>query len=125
MALNTKQANLIRECLNCYGHMTAEQVYLRCKELLPSISLATVYRNLNRMEQTGIISKFSAPGGEIFDKTSFTHAHFICEKCGEVCDVETDFSGLLENLGEGYTATGCNITIRGICPECRLAAYKS
>lgn len=53
---NSKQRTLVLDVLKAsHEHPNAEEVYLAVKQQLPDISLGTVYRNLNLLEEMGQI----------------------------------------------------------------------
>lgn len=56
--------NLVNESRN---HMTAEQVFDQLKESSPSVSLATVYNNLNKLCSAELIPQniLGGPAGQI------------------------------------------------------------
>ena len=102
-------------------HPTAEMVLGRCKELMPSINLATVYRNLNALVKEGKVRKIEAVGGDRFDKTLFDHAHFQCSKCGAVTDIMgIDVKSILAiaKFG-GNDIIDTEINFRGVCATCK------
>ena len=102
-------------------HPTAEMVLGRCKELMPSINLATVYRNLNALVKEGKVRKIEAVGGDRFDKTLFDHAHFQCSKCGAVIDIMgIDVNPILAiaKFG-GNDIIDTEINFRGVCATCK------
>ena len=43
-------------------HLTADELYERVKKSMPRISLATVYRNLETLSETGVIAKLEISG---------------------------------------------------------------
>ena len=120
----SKQREQILETLknNCI-HPTAEQVYSLMKSQMPNISLATVYRNLNQLAENGVILKIdSLDGTARFDYCREQHYHFICTKCNKVYDVPHNVAPeLLKNVQEqtGLTVDSCDISFRGICPDCQ------
>jgi len=120
---NTIQCTLVLETVNqLKNHATADEVYERITKMHPSISRGTVYRNLNRLSETGQIQKIEIPGGaERFDHKCVGHYHVRCEKCGRVFDVDMDYMPELEKSikdAHGFHFTGHNIIFSGICPEC-------
>ncbi len=76
-------------------HPTADELYLEVKKLLPKVSLATVYRNLEQLEQHGLIKLL--PGKvKRYDGNIEVHQHLSCPKCGEICD--TEIAGLEDGV---------------------------
>ena len=78
----------IREALmGTTSHPTAEWIYTQLKPLIPDLSLATVYRNLNDMKQNGEVQSIAFwDGKERFDGNVKKHSHFVCECCGKIDD---------------------------------------
>ncbi len=101
-------------------HMTAEEIFLKCKELGLSVSIATVYRNLGIMTNEGIIQKVSIVGEpDRYDKCPDTHEHLFCIKCKKVEDLSTDdFKQLLEEKFN-VVLDSYDLSLRIICEECR------
>lgn len=121
---NTLQCQIVLETVGHLGcHATADEVYQEIHQQHPTISRATVYRNLNRLAQMGKIRKLEIPGGcDHFDHRCHDHIHVKCEKCGHVFDVDMDFvSGLEERIRDshGFDFSGYDIIFRGICPSCK------
>ncbi|WP_459841665.1 Fur family transcriptional regulator [Halanaerocella petrolearia] len=86
----TKQRKKILEVLQSTDcHPTADWIYKEVKEEIPNISLGTIYRNLNVLQEMGKIQELNY-GSEYsrFDGNPANHYHFTCLDCGEVMDVE-------------------------------------
>lgn len=106
--------------VNSFDHPSAETVLLRSKAELPSINLATVYRNLSALIKDGLIKRVVAEGGDRFDKTLSDHAHFQCRVCGRVLDVGgVDFS-LLHGSENANQIESVEVSFRGVCADCRI-----
>lgn len=104
-------------------HPSADWVYQKLKPEYPDLSLGTVYRNLARFKEDGvIISVGTVNGQERFDATVKPHAHFICKDCGSVMD----FHGLdqdenMDRLVEekfGMKIDHHELVFHGTCPHC-------
>lgn len=85
----SRQREVITSILmNTTSHPTAEAVFLKAKEQLPDISLATVYRNLREMKRLGNINTvICGDDKEHFDGDTSPHAHLFCKHCAAVEDV--------------------------------------
>src|SRR5262245_66633143 len=70
------------------SHPFADEIYRRVRKKLPRISLATVYRNLQRLVEDGKIRTVLL-GERVarYDPETSDHDHFICESCGRVQDL--------------------------------------
>ena len=87
---NTKQKEIIYKSVTTRcDHPTAEMIYSEVKDVLPQISLATVYRNLSQLAEQGKIKRIAVPSApDRFDKTVSQHSHFICSECNSVFDLD-------------------------------------
>ena len=120
---NTIQCSLVLDAVNqLLCHATADEVYNAIVTDHPTVSRATVYRNLNRLSETGKIRKIEIPGGpDRFDHQRHEHYHVKCVECGQVFDVDMDYIADLEEKikdAHGFQFTGHNIIFTGICPGC-------
>ena len=121
---NTIQRSFVLEAVNkLHCHATADEIYNEIARQHPTISRATVYRNLNLLSEMGEIRRLEIPGSaDRFDHISSNHCHVKCEVCGRVLDVDMDFvSGLGSGIRDahGFDFTGYDIIFRGVCPECK------
>lgn len=123
----TKQRKLILEELRrVQDHPTAYEVYERVKSRLPQISLGTVYRNLEILSASGIISRLEMTQGQRrFDGNTREHHHIRCVCCGRLDDIFlnrfVDMTTIMDSVGEasGYEVFGCGMDFHGTCPTCR------
>ncbi len=116
----TQQRRIVFDVIQkSHRHMTAEQIYAEAKQMLPSIAMGTVYRNLGLMAEAGEILRIEIPGQpDHFDKTVFPHHHCICPKCGEVWDVPVpDLTSQLEEI-LGKPVHSYDLTLRIVCDGC-------
>lgn len=119
----SKQRELILTALKeNVVHPSAEYIYKILKAEHPTISLATVYRNLNKMAETGMIKKIEGlEDSDHFDHNTHEHYHLLCVKCNKIFDVPSDVAPdvckIVEN--SGFKILDHEITFRGICPECK------
>ncbi|MBR1747909.1 MAG: transcriptional repressor [Clostridia bacterium] len=79
---------IVRVLQESYDHPTAEEVLALSRKTCPKISLATVYRNLHDLAQSGeVLVLHPSDGKERFDGHVETpHAHFFCKACGKIRD---------------------------------------
>jgi Fur family transcriptional regulator, peroxide stress response regulator len=103
-------------------HPFADEIYRRVRKKLPRISLATVYRNLQRLVEDGKIRTVLL-GERVarYDPETSDHDHFICESCGRVIDLflererQVDLTSL---ANDGYIVTTHKLTVYGVCRVC-------
>ena len=121
---NTIQRSLVLEAVNkLHCHATADEVYEEIIKEHPTISKATVYRNLSLLSEMGEIRRLEIPGSaDRFDHISYHHCHVKCSVCGRVYDVDMDFVTGLENGirdTHGFDFTDYDIIFHGVCPDCK------
>ena len=104
-----------------YDHPTAEDVYMSVKDVIPTISLATVYRNLKLLESEGLILKIPTGESDRFDGHTHGHYHFTCYTCRKVLDLEVEKSLDINTLPRDFKGlvTALPLTFYGICPDCQ------
>ena len=101
-------------------HPTAEVVYEALCDELGSLSLTTVYNTLKLFVDAGLISMLTIDDTfRCFDGNRNYHAHFRCNHCGCIVDMEMkkDFISLVEGV-EGYEVTDAQLYLKGLCPVC-------
>lgn len=104
-------------------HPTADALYTAIREQNPSVSLATVYRNLNQLVEAGQIARVSIAGAaDRFDPVADGHSHLLCRDCGAVVDIPC--SALPDLSAPVQAVTGCRVegfgmVFYGLCPSCR------
>lgn len=119
-----KRAAILETLRGTRSHPTADWIYAQLKPENPNLSLGTVYRNLKKFCETGqAISVGVINGQEHFDATVEPHAHFVCEKCGSVLDVDETFFAP-DELAElssktGLQVDGVSLTFHGLCGKCK------
>ena len=119
----SKQREIILETLKeNVVHPTAEYLYEKVKEKNEKISLATLYRNLNKLAQKGIIKKIEGlETSSHFDNNTHKHYHFICKKCGKVFDVSAEVAPDLIEKTTRFTEfiiESHDVVFSGICKNC-------
>lgn len=75
---------------NKLNHPTPDEVFQHVKKKLPSISKATVYKNLNKFCEIGLMRFVEMSGVKRIDPNIDDHHHVINQKTGEVHDVYID-----------------------------------
>ena len=98
-------------------HPTADELFQEIRIKLPTISLATVYRNLNMLASDGVIRKIEMPDmPDRFDWRMTVHDHLYCEKCGKVFDFSLP-QALDKQIEEvsGMQVKQYSLIAKGIC----------
>ena len=102
-------------------HPSVETILERSKKLMPSINMATVYRNLNVLVSQNKIIRLTLTSGDRFDKTLHPHPHFYCKCCNEVIDVDhnavADMVTSIES--NDFQIEKVDVMFTGICKNCK------
>jgi len=103
-------------------HPTAEEVYLAVKRKVPRISLATVYKNLEKLVECGAASKLAyGDAAARYDIRTDHHYHMRCLDCGSVRDFDSARGAeVLRQIvpGEGFRVKDYRLELLGQCREC-------
>ena len=72
------------------SHLTAQEIWVRARELQPRIGFATVHRGLGRLHEIGAVMKIDVTGeaSSVYEPATSAHAHFRCTGCGEIGDLD-------------------------------------
>ena len=102
------------------NHPTADEIYLYLRKKFPTISLGTVYRNLNELVELGKIIKIEIPSAPArFDFFQSEHTHIACSNCGRVFDAPAlSQEKLKESAPKGFIIKKVSICAVGICADC-------
>jgi Fur family peroxide stress response transcriptional regulator len=124
---SAKRDAILKALRETTRHPGAQWIYNRLKPSIPGLSLATVYRNLNRFREEGAVLSLGVINGEErFDGFIEPHPHLACGRCGAVEDIPLADAAAFEKKLEaalGSFVNGGNIAFRstlfyGLCTSC-------
>ena len=124
MRLTRQRLAIFRELESRYDHPDVEHLFHAVKPRIPQISLFTVYRTMNALESAGMVWRVATWKGHArYDANVETHAHFLCETCGRIDDVQGEAAGCPDTVIAGLkgTARRVDLMIRGECDACTAA----
>ena len=124
MTRKSKQKEtILRIMKNTNSHPTADWVYERVKEEIPSISLGTVYRDLKLLKQEGEISEVSFVDTlSRFDGNTQNHYHFRCQQCSRIFDVGEPANEEIDKevaQRTGFRISHHKLEFYGLCQRCQ------
>jgi Fur family peroxide stress response transcriptional regulator len=104
-------------------HPTADELYKRVLKRMPSVSPATVYRNVQTLVHFGVISVLDRAGGATrYDPNPEQHHHFVCNHCRKLFDVYLSTLEYGVNAErsplDGARILGCQVQLQGVCSQC-------
>lgn len=117
----TPQRLAIVALMDQYGHISVRDIYEKIRAKFPSLSLATVYKNINAMMETHFINELKIVGQENkYELAKERHSHLICQKCGMIEDIEIDTSGIEKSIPKesGFEVVETSVQFFGICQKC-------
>src|SRR5688572_28774321 len=110
-------------------HPTAVEVFMRVKNRMPSISLATVYNCLETLTGCGLVKTVNHDREPSrYCPNLDEHAHLFCEGCGGVVDVPLRARRRLEDVWEvpeSVVISRREVSFRGLCPKCAAETQAS
>jgi len=118
----TPQRLTIVEELYTHGHVNIDDIYKALQSKFPSVSLATIYKNINAMIEISFLSEVKIPKQKsVYELTKMEHSHVVCSECNSIMDVAVDTSDLLKQASElsDYTLSRSSIVFNGICKDCK------
>ncbi len=126
----TSQRLLIHRALCARAqHMTAEQVLGSVSEVLPGVSLPTVYATLELLEELGLARRLATGSGAVlFDSRVEPHAHTVCTRCGATQDLEVTPASARAYAGasrSGFRPDHAQLVIWGLCERCARASERA
>lgn len=102
------------------GHPTAAEIFAAVNRLDPRSSRATIYNNLRALVRAGLVREVAVEGRAArFDAKGLRHHHFICDRCGNVEDLDWyDVPRPVPaSLGKRVVRE-CELIFRGLCTKC-------
>src|SRR5215813_12276716 len=102
------------------GHPTAAEILEAVNRVDPRSSRATTYNNLRDLVKAGLVREVAVEGrAGRFDAKSTRHHHFICDRCGNVEDMEWyDVPKPASRSVGNRVVRECQLIFRGLCTKC-------
>ncbi|MFC2062489.1 Fur family transcriptional regulator [Chloroflexota bacterium] len=126
---STQQRQLIQDILQCADeHLDADKIYEQAHQRSPSISLSTIYRNLQLFKEMGLVEEHQFGSRRCYEPVpQAKHHHLICLGCGRVFEFKCPSTDKLKSRirkENGFRVTDTEVRLTGYCPKCheRLTA---
>ena len=105
------------------GHPSVEEIYGQIKKDFPTMSLATVYRNILLIKSLGEVLELGFPdGSNRYDGNKpYPHPHVICIKCKKIVDPSLEsFEDMKKEVSAQthFTILNHRLDFFGICRDC-------
>jgi len=106
-------------------HLSIDELYKSIKKSFPSISLATVYKNINAMMDQNFIQELKIPNQKSrYELNKPSHSHVVCQECGKVEDLHLELDKISNEASKKstYKINSESLIFLGVCPNCQSKA---
>lgn len=123
LKVTSQRLAICKFILSRKDHPTAEQIYQELRTEHPTISLGTIYKNLNLLKELGLIQELGFKEGSVrYDPDMELHVNMVCSNCGKISDykaenVEKLWSAIISDLR--VNPKGQRIDIYYECDDCK------
>lgn len=124
MSRRTAQRSAIRDVVEDASRpLTAAEIHESATARVPGIGLATVYRNVSRLVDEGVLVEVPLPDEPMrYEAEGLDHHHhFRCRACGRVFDVPGCAGAIAGLAPTGFVVEQHEILLVGQCADCAAA----
>ena len=126
---STRQRSLIIDLFfDLDGHHSVEQIWSKVRLQDPKVSVATVYRTMKLLAESGLADAHAFGDGQTRYEPAIGkehHDHLICTGCGTIIEFENDRIEVLQDAvakKHGFTVTSHKMELYGLCRNCQKLA---
>lgn len=112
------------------NHLSTEEIVRTLAGQGHRVGTATLYQNLDKLVQAGLLLRFTGPDGLArYDFNLTPHSHLICRRCRRVQDIDTNtlfnrrfLPPLCHHTGKpvsDWQIDDVQLELKGLCPACR------
>ena len=120
-----QRRQVLHTFLKTEKHLTAEALHLLVKKRFPAIGIATIYRTLKLLKESGLCRELKLNDGttryeHLYDHEH--HDHLVCTECGGLTEVvDPEIEKLQEKLAKrnGFRIKSHKLEIYGTCTRCK------
>jgi len=120
----TRPRLAVLEVLGTGGHLEVDEIALRVRQRLDSVSTQAVYDVLGALSRAGLARRIEPAGSPArFEaRVGDNHHHIVCRSCGVVGDVDCavgEAPCLEPSNAHGFEVDEAEVTFWGLCPTCQ------
>jgi Fur family ferric uptake transcriptional regulator/Fur family peroxide stress response transcriptional regulator len=116
----TIQRTSILKSIDRAGHINIDEIYEDVKELYPTLSLATIYKNIILMQENHVIVEVPMNGEKSkYELKKEEHMHLICQECGNIQDTKITQTTHEALRIENFQLNHSQINLYGVCTSCQ------
>jgi Fur family peroxide stress response transcriptional regulator len=127
LSVTTQRLAIFEALAASREHPSAEQIHKDVQRKLPSLSLATVYKNLEALKAIGAVADVNPLHEEGRYEAALPgtgagrpHHHLVCVSCKKVRDLhDHELDGLRVRDPQGFEVRAVRVQAEGLCPECQ------
>jgi len=122
--LTPQRLMILRAVEEAASHISAEEIYTQVRARYPQMNISTVYRTLELVKELGLVTETDLGDGRVRYHCigKGHHHHLVCEKCGEIIDMEESvLSPLWAEIQQKYNfkVNMKHLAFFGLCPRCQ------
>ena len=122
LALTHQRRVIYRILAETAQHPTPEETFQQVRREIPSISLATIYKNIKVFLDSGLLIEIGTPGQTMrLDASLDAHHHLICSNCRMIFDIPAETVGplqLAKPLPKYFRMESYTVNFAGHCAQC-------
>lgn len=118
----TPQRLAILEIIEMKGHINIDELYKNVKSKFNSISLATIYKNINAMLEKTVLAEVKLPNNKnVYELVKQNHSHLLCKNCGAVIDIDLSTEQIEQTVTQehNFSIDKTDVVLSGICKNCK------
>ena len=104
---------------NNMNHPTVDDIFQALTPVLPTLSKTTVYNTLDLFIEKHLVQALMMQQQKHYDLITHPHAHFRCDICDEIIDLDVKPPKLDDKFASEYQVFGSQLTYRGVCKNCQ------
>jgi len=118
----TPQRIEILTLIESFGHINIDTLYENIKHKYQSISLATIYKNINAMIKEKLLLEVKLPNQKsVYETIKHNHSHLLCNKCHNIIDIDVDINSIIDDISNKnqFKIDKSDLVLSGICKNCQ------
>ena len=111
---------ILEYLMNEKNHPTADTIFKDISDEIPTLSKTTVYNTLKTFQDNNVVIPITIEDNEVrYDASIEKHAHFKCNKCLKIYDVDIDSKVLHLKAISGHAIQESHLYYKGLCESCK------
>ena len=116
----TIQRTAILKSIDRAGHINIDDICEKVRETHPTLSLATIYKNIRLMQKNSVIIEVPINGQKAkYELKKNDHIHLICQSCGKIKDRNMSQKTKEALIIENFKINNSQINLYGVCEKCQ------